>query len=312
MKKKRKKWIWLVLLIVVAAVAVPMLQIGNPQSPRALEQEVATTGSITSNYSFTGNVKVKNSQSITATATATVREVYVREGDHVVKGDRLMRTSDGETIKAGVSGEVTTLHMEKDDDVKAGDALIDIVDFDSLIIEIKVDEFDVPAVVVGKTAHVTVNALNETFETTVTRLDRQATQEGNVSYYTATLALGDLQGVLPGMQVDVKLLNAHAENVTTLSMNALQFTDTNQPYVMIQGSNGVQNVPVTVGVNDGIRVEILSGVRSGDTVLIPAKAAPNGMMFMGGGPGGSNGGFRDTGGGPGGSNGGFRDAGGGQ
>ena len=219
-----------------------------------------------------------------------------------------MRTSDGETIKASVSGEVVELHVEKDDDVKAGDALIDIVDFDSLIIEIKVDEFDVPAVAVGKHAQVTVNALGETFETTITRLDRQATQDGSVSYYTATLALGDLQGVLPGMQVDVKLLSAHAENVTTLSMNALQFTDANHPYVMIQGSNGVQNIPVTIGVNDGIRVEILSGASSGETVLIPAKASTNGMMFMGGGPGGSNGGFRDAGGG----SGGFRDAGGGR
>ena len=299
MKKRTKKWVWIGVLVVAVIVVALVLQNGNPQSSRTLEQEVATTGSITSYYSFTGNVKVKKSQNITATASATVREVYVIEGAHVKKGDRLLRTSDGETIKAGVRGEVDNLHVEKDDDVKVGDALIDIVDFDSMIIEIKVDEFDVPAVEVGKSAQVTVNALGETFETTVTRLDKQATQEGNVSYYTATLALGDLQGILPGMQVDAKLLNAHTENATLLSMSALQFTDTNQPYVMMQGSNEVLNIPVTIGVNDGIRVEIISGVRSGETVLVPAKEVTNGMMFMGGGPGpgGPNGGFRDAGGG---------------
>lgn len=289
MKKKGKKWIWVSLLVVVVAVVAVVLLGGNRQQASAVYQETAVTGSITSYYSFTGNVKVENSQSIAATASVTVREVYVKDGDHVLKGDRLLRMSDGETIKAGVSGEVNKLHIEKDDEVKAGDALIDIVDFDNMIVEIKVDEFDVPAVTVGKTAQVTVNALGETFETTVTDLDRQATQSGDVSYYIATLALGDVEGVLPGMQVDVKILNAHAENVTTISMNALQFTETNQAYVLRQGVSGDEEVPVSVGVNDGITVEILGGLRSGETVTVPAKAATGGMMVMGGGMGGGSG-----------------------
>jgi len=276
-KKGKKKWIILGVVTVIA-VAVAVVSPGNPQAMAAYTQEIVTTGSITSYYSFTGNVKVENSQSITAAASMTVREVYVQEGDHVYKGDRLLRTSDGEVHKATVSGEVDRLHVMKDDEVKAGDALIDIVDYDHMVIEIRVDEFDVPAVEAGKAALVTVNALGATFDTTVIRLDRQATQSGDISYYLATLGLGDVPGVLPGMQVDVRITNAHAENVTTLSMDALQFTATNQPFVQVKGENGTQIVPVRVGVNDGVRVEILDGLRSGDAVQVPPKANPS-MAF---------------------------------
>lgn len=280
--KKSKKWVgWLVAVVLVIAVGAVVLN-GGTQAATALSQEIATTGSITSYYSFTGNVKVENSQYLTAMTAATIREVYVEEGDQVAKGDRLMRTSDGETLKASVSGEVDRLYVEKDDEVSAGASLADIVDFGNLSIEIKVDEFDVPAVVIGKTAHVTVNALDVTFDTTVTRVEKQATQEGDISYYMATLALPTMEGVLPGMQVDVKIVNAQVEDVTVLSMEALQFTPSNEPYVMVQGSDGAQQTLVTLGVNDGVRVEIQSGVRSGETIILPAKAAGGGMAMFGG------------------------------
>ena len=292
MKKKGKKRWFILSVLVVATVAAAVLLTGNKQAVAAFTPEIATIDSITSYYSFTGNVKVENSQYITADASVTVREVYVREGDQVYKGDRLLRTSDGETYKATLSGEVDKLHVKKDDEVKAGDALVDIVDYDHMVIEIKVDEFDVPAVVAGKAAQVTVNALGVTFDTTVIRLDRQATQSGDVSYYLGTLELGDVPGVLPGMQADVKIMNAHAENVLTLSMDALQFTDSNQPFVQVMGANGLQAVPVHVGVNDGVKVEILDGVRSGETVQVPAKAVTAASFGfggrrdgMGGGPG---------------------------
>jgi len=281
-KKKGKRTIGLVALALIAVIAVPLVSSGNRQAATAYAQEVATTGSITSYYSFTGHVRVENSQRIAAATPATVRDVYVREGEHVEKNDRLLRTSDGTIFKAGVSGEVDKLFVARDDDVQAGDALIDIVDYEHMVIEIRVDEFDVPAVAVGKSALVTVNALGQTFESTVLRLERQATREGDISFYTAEVALKKIEGVLPGMQVDVKIRNAYAENVTTLSMDALQFDKANQPYVVTPQDNGAsQEVPVRVGVNDGVRVEIVEGIRSGDAVLVPTKTMAANASFRG-------------------------------
>jgi HlyD family secretion protein len=276
-KKKGKRWMVIAALALVIVFAVLLFNRNN-QATAAFTQEIAATGSITSYYSFSGHIKVENSQSITATAPVTIREIYVREGNYVNKTDRVLRTSDGVTIKAGVSGEVERLHVAKDDEVQPGDPLIDIVDFDHMAIEIRVDEFDVTAVNVGESALVTVNALGETFETTVTRLDRRAMREGDISYYKAELALGEIAGLLPGMQVDVKICNAHAENVTFISMNALQFFQDNTPFVTMMRGNSHVEIPVRVGVNDGVNIEIAEGVRSGETVMVPAHNADTGSL----------------------------------
>jgi len=117
-KKKGRKMMGVAVLALVIVAGALFLLNGDSQATETFAQEVAVSGSITSYYSFTGYVKVKSSQNITATAPATVREVYVIEGEHVGKNDRLLRTSDGITIKAGVSGEVDKLHVAKDDDIQ--------------------------------------------------------------------------------------------------------------------------------------------------------------------------------------------------
>lgn len=286
---KKRKWLTLTIsLVLVAGIAIGAFMLLGGDTGSAYAQASAKTGSITSYYSFSGNVGVKDSQSISADANATVREVYVSEKDVVKKGDRLIRLSSGDTIKAGVGGEVTSLPFEKDDDVKAGDVLAEIVNFDNLEIRVKVDEYDVKAVSIGKTALVTLNALGTSFETTVVDFNRQATQSGDISYYMATLEVPDAQDVLPGMQVDVKIMNEHVENTTVISMNALQFDEYNQPFVMaVDASGNTNNVPVSVGTNDGVNVEIVSGVRSGETILVPPQAAASSMTM--GGVGGQNG-----------------------
>ncbi len=287
--KKKRGTVLLIALVAVVAIGGTVLFQGGKADSEYIE-EAARTGSISTYYSFSGAVEVKHSQDIQAPAPATVRELYVKKGDRVAKEDRLLRLSTGETVKAGIAGEVANLPVEKDDDVQAGTPLISIVDFDDMEIRVKVDEFDVSAVTVGKAVLVTVNALDRTFETVVTDLDKQATRSGDVSYYMATLALEEeIEGLLPGMQVDTRVLNAQVENVTTLSMKALQFDGYNQPYVLMRDGRATKNVAVTVGVNDGVNVEIVSGLRSGDVALVSAKAGEQGFMRGIGAMGGGNG-----------------------
>lgn len=282
MKKKRIVWVLLVLVVVVA-VGVLLLN-GQGSGNVAYAQEHAQTQTITTYYSFSGNVVVKDSEELTAGSSATVRDIYVEKGDRVQKDDRLIRLSDGETLKAGIAGEVASLPVKEDEDVKAGAVLISIVDFDDLEIEIKVDEYDVSAVEVGKEATVTIDALGNSFTSTVTDFDRQANLSSNTTYYLATLDVGQIDGILPGMQVDVKILKDHAENVTAISMNALKFDEYNQPYVLVADEKGkAVQTPVEVGVNDGVYVEIKSGLKTGDEVLVEPRAASFGMMMRAGG-----------------------------
>ncbi|NLI20548.1 MAG: efflux RND transporter periplasmic adaptor subunit [Clostridiales bacterium] len=268
MKKKRRGWI--VTLIVLAAVVVAATVLLNGSRGVQYAEATATMGDITTYFSFSGSIDVNSSLTVTAPADATVSEVYVRANSVVPKNARLMRLSDGSVIKTDIAGEVTALDVVPDGAVKAGDMLAEIMDLSTMKATFQVDEFDISAVEIGKTALITLDGTGATFEGPITSLNKRATQSGDLSYYTATI---DLSGVtlpaeaLPGMQITVKVLNKQAQNVVLLEMDAVSFTAYNVPYVMIRDGKETKTVDIQVGINDGANVEITSGLRNGDTVL---------------------------------------------
>ena len=97
----------------------------------------------------------------------------------------------------------------------------------------------------------------------------------------ATIAAEAEVELLPGMKVSAKVLNESVENVVVVSMDALQFDAYNQPYVLKLSGREYVQVPVTVGINDGTSVQILSGVSAGETVYIRRSVLD--MMGMTGG-----------------------------
>ena len=282
--KKKKIIVGLIILVAILAVAVYwFLSSSGTGSMRGgyYESETSRLGNIATYYNFTGNVAVKESQQAAAYSAATVREIYVAEGDVVAKGDALARLSDGTLLSAEIVGEVTAVNASVDEAVAAGSPVIEIVNFDALEIIVKIDEYDVNAVAVGDEALVTVDALGESFEGQITRISKIAQQSGDVAYFEATIAADTEVELLPGMKVSAKVLNESVENVVVVSMDALQFDAYNQPYVLKLSGREYVQVPVTVGINDGTSVQILSGVSAGETVYIRRSVLD--MMGMTGG-----------------------------
>ncbi|MDO5377690.1 MAG: HlyD family efflux transporter periplasmic adaptor subunit [Clostridia bacterium] len=268
--KKKRKWIkWAVLAVVVLAIAAWLWAVSKTTQEVAYTQVPVTTGSITTYYNFDGLVRAGRVQTVNAAAAGTVRTVYVSENQQVEKGERLYRMEDGTTVEADIAGEVTSLPIEAGDVVTAGQKTCEIIDMSRLKVELNVDEYDVGAVTPGTSVQVTVLAKDASFEGTVTALDKNGTASGDLSYYTATVEIGDAEGVYPGMQVNAKVLRGHAENVATLKVDAINFDEYNKPYVLVRTAEGQEpeKVPVTVGVSDGLYAEIVSGVSAGDTVL---------------------------------------------
>lgn len=79
--------------------------------------------------------------------------------------------------------------------------------------------------------------------------------------------------VIPGTFVEVFLTGAPKENVITVPLSAISEQQGNY-FVYIQvDEEGYLKSPVTLGQNDGTRVEILSGVHQGDKVVTQGVTA---------------------------------------
>ncbi len=271
--KKKKKWLKWVIILAIAVVFAAWLMIFSKGTQSAVYTDVqAVTGNLETYYNFDGLVKAKHTQTITSAQAGTVRTVYVRQNEQVKKGAKLYRLDDGETVQADMAGEVTGLYIEEGSVVSAGETTAQIIDMSSLEAELKVDEYDVAAVTPGMPVQISVLATGGQFTGSVTALDKNGTASGDLSYYTAAVALESGEGVYPGMQISAKILREKAENAVLLRQDAIQFDEYNKPYVYMRGADGkeVVQVGVSVGASDGIYCEITDGLKTGDTVLKPS------------------------------------------
>lgn len=275
-KKKRRLRRWIILILVLALVGAGVWQIGLPMLKASItttyDEYTATIGSISNALSFSGSFALKDSETLTAGQAATVRTIYVEEGQQVSKGDRLMRLSSGETLKAGFDGTVNVIGVSEGDEVTAQTQLMQYADFAHMQVSIRVDEYDISDVYVGQACKVTVTALEKSFDTTIGQINYVSQSAGSVAYYTATADVTVDEGVYPGMQVTVTIPQQEANDVVVLKMDALSFDAANSAYVYQMDDAGeLYEVPVTVGVNNGNYVEITSGLADGDVVYVESQ-----------------------------------------
>ena len=231
----------------------------------------ASIGSISNALSFSGNLGLVNSADYTASASTTVRAVYVAVGDNVQKGDKLLRLANGTTISAEFDGRVNTLSVEEGDEVKSGDALIQVADFTHMQVIFRIDEYDIADVSIGQACTVTATATERSFDSKIASID-YISSGGSVAYYSAVAYVDVGEGIYPGMQVTLSIPQEEARDVVVLKMDALSFDETNSAYVWMYNDEGMlERVDLEVGVSNGNYVEIVSGLSEGDVVYVEAE-----------------------------------------
>jgi len=269
-RKIVKRLIWTLIILLVVGVALwSVYSKLRAEYKVTYDPYTATTGSISNSLSFTGSMQLIDSATYTASAEGKIKEIYVAEGDKVKEGDKLIRLSGGETIEAEFDGMVSTIDVEKGDEVKAEATLMTVADFDHMVVSVRVGESNISQVSVGQSCRVTVSSAGASFESVIDKIDHVAYSGNNVAYYTTTVKVDTsaTDNIWPGMQATVTIPLEEAENVTVLKMEALSTARDNTAYVYKEDANGeMVETAVTVGVSNGNYVEIKDGITSGETV----------------------------------------------
>lgn len=265
--KFKKKTIFLTTAIALALVGGTMAINNSPIENTMIEERIKEKD-VKTYYSFEGEIQSPNIKESVLSSSATIDEILVKEGDKVKKGDNLFKLSSGSKITSDIDGMVTDILVSENIKYESGTQLATISKMDILHVEIKVDEYDVKEIKIGDKVEVHINSLDKTVEGKIKNLSKNATVINGISYYRGVVELEDTEDVLLGMSVEVKALKDDVKNAKTISINALEFDNENQPYVYVIDSNGnTVEKSVTVGVNDGTVVEIKSGLKETDTVV---------------------------------------------
>ena len=276
--RKRKKIIrrimtTVMLFLLLSGAGIMIWARLNDKYTVTYDEYTATTGTISNSLSFSGSMALRSSKTYTASSNATVRNVYVQNGDTVKEGDRLIRLSNGSISTADFDGRVNIVSVEAGNDVAAGDALIQIADFDHMQVSFRVDEYDIGDVRVGDHCTVTATATEKSFDSVIESINYISSSTGNVAYYTANAYVDVDGGIYPGMQVTVTVPQEEAVDVVVLKADALSFSLENQAFVYkrTDGTDALEKVEVAIGVSNGNYVEIRSGLKSGEKVYVVSE-----------------------------------------
>ena len=269
-RKIVKRLIWTLVILLVVGVAVWSIYSKlRAEYKVTYDPYTATTGSISNSLSFTGSMQLIDSATYTASSDCKVKEIYVAVGDKVREGDKLIRFSGGETIEAEFDGTVSSIEVEKGDELKAEATLLTVADFDHMTVSVRVGESNITQVSVGQSCKVTVSSVGASFDATIDKIDYASYSGNNVAYYTAKVNVdtSEAENVWPGMQATVTITLDEAKDVTVLKMEGLSTARDNTAYVYKENEDGeMEEVSVTVGVSNGNYVEIKDGIASGETV----------------------------------------------
>lgn len=162
-----------------------------------------------------------------------------------------------------------------------------------------VDEADIGQVEEGQKVMFDVDAYpDETFEGTVTQVRLEATTTSNVVTYEVVINAPNPELKLkPGLTANVTIKTLERNGVLTVPSKALKFNaNPGQKEKTLWVLNGNDRKPtnVTVGYDDRVNVEITSGVKEGDIVIVSESshakpvadtAAGESSPFMQGPPG---------------------------
>lgn len=165
--KKKKKWIkWTILIVIVALAACWLLFFSKTTQSAAYTKMQTVQGDMMTYYNFDGVVHAKRMQTVAATSADRVKTVYVSQNQMVSEGDKLYKTENGETVRAGIDGEITGLFVSEGSVVSAGEVTAQIIDMSDLEVRLNVDEYDVGAIVPGMPGTIAPTSYSSTLSRT--------------------------------------------------------------------------------------------------------------------------------------------------
>lgn len=220
-----------------------------------------------------------------ARAQLTINEAKVKQAQAQVTQYKASLARSEEqlnyaTIVAPIDGEVLSR------DVEVGDAVSSILVLGSsatlvmtlgnmkqVYVDGKVDESDIGKVYLGQPARIKVESFKDkTFNGKVTKIAPMGVEKDNVTTFQVRVSIDNSGGELKAlMTANAEIILKEDHNVLIIPENAIIYDKDKKAQVEVpdpKGKDGKRKVAVTVGISNGAKTELLSGLRKGDKVVL--------------------------------------------
>jgi HlyD family secretion protein len=171
-------------------------------------------------------------------------------------------------------------------DVEMGDAVSSILvlgssatlvmtlgDTSSVYVKGKVDESDIGKVYLGQPARIKVESFKDkTFNGVVTKISPMGVEKDNVTTFEVRVSINNPGGELKAeMTANAEIILEEHKNVLQIPEGAIVYDKDKKASVEIPDSSakeGKKKIAVNIGISNGAKTELLSGLKEGDQVVL--------------------------------------------
>ena len=295
MRNKKLK-LFFVFLVIFTVAGVFITKMRQKNSPHETVKEIKPMiGSIRTFISCTGTVLPKNRLEVKPPVNGRIDKILVQEGDQVKTGEILAWMSSTERaamldaargkgeealqywqetykpipLPASIDAEVIVATTQPGQTVTTADAVV--VLSDHLIVRAQVDETDIGKIKPDMQAIITLDAYPDTkIKAIVEHIYYESKTVNNVTIYAVDLKPEEvLQFFRSGMNATVDFIEQTRVDVLLIPEEAVN-REKDNTFVLVKQNNA--NVPLRVevelGISDDKNVEVISGLKENDIIIV--------------------------------------------
>lgn len=186
-------------------------------------------------------------------------------------------------IRSTISGTILDIPIKEGNSViqsnnfNEGTTIASIADMGKLIFEGKVDESEVGKIKTGMNLILSVGAIEgATFEAVLEYISPKGTVENGTIQFQIKAAIeqNNKYFLRANYSANADIVLERKDSVLAIPESVLQFDGDDKPFVEVkQKNNAYKKVYLKTGLSDGINIEILDGVKSGDEMKGNEKTA---------------------------------------
>jgi multidrug efflux pump subunit AcrA (membrane-fusion protein) len=210
-----------------------------------------------------GKVKSRHSFEVKIGVMTNVEKVYVREGDNVAKGDKIISFSGSGLFKAPFAGTVTLVELKKGEIALPQIPIVRLENLEDKYIEVSLEQDAALKVKKGQKAQVVFENLKA--EKLFGEVKSIYPKKGE---FIAHIDLENLPGnILPGMTADVVIEVGKKQGVMLIPVKAIT-----EGRVVRFRDEKKKVIEVEIGKSDGIWAELSQGdIKESDKLIIKGK-----------------------------------------
>jgi HlyD family secretion protein len=225
-----------------------------------------------------------NKQNV-AKAQVTVLKAKIAQAQAQVAEDQAnLKQLDEQLSYTDITSPIDGIVLSRD--VQLGDAVSSILvlgstatlvmtlgDTSEVYVKGKVDESDIGKVYIGQPARIKVESFKDkTFDGKVTKISPMGVEKDNVTTFEVRVSIQNPGGELKAeMTANAEIILEEHKNVLQIPEGSILYDKDKKASVEIpdpKGKEGKDKVAVNIGISNGAKTEVLSGLKEGDQVVL--------------------------------------------